>query len=161
MTMIIMLGIPAISCSENAETDRVSSETDAKGSPISTNTAAPTKISSLLQLQISLRREQLANPTPERLAQMQALGMNVTDIGVQRIFIYLNQQLNPTQTDELQNLGIILYTDSWIPPVASHPAGFILADMPVDKLESLASKDYIVRLDTAEVQAQPQNIPLK
>ena len=32
----------------------------------------------------------------------------------------------------------------------------MLADMPVDKLSDLASKDYVIRLETAEQQAFPQ-----
>jgi hypothetical protein len=29
--------------------------------------------------------------------------------------------------------------------------------MPVDKLDALAAKDYVIKLDTAEQQLQPQN----
>jgi hypothetical protein len=57
----------------------------------------------------------------------------------------------------LTGLGITIYPDSWIPPLANHPNGFVLADMPVDKLDALAAKDYVIKLDTAEQQLQPQN----
>jgi hypothetical protein len=53
-------------------------------------------------------------------------------------------------------MGIIPYPDSWIPPVSGHPTGFIVADMPIDKLSELAGKDYVVSLDTAEQVFQPQ-----
>lgn len=118
---------------------------------------AQTKASSTLLLQVALRQGQTANPTTERLTQMQSMGMRTETIGIQRIFIYLSQQLTATQADELQSLGITLYLDSWIPPVGNHPTGFMLADMPIDKLETLAAKDYIVRLDTAETRVEPQS----
>jgi hypothetical protein len=83
--------------------------------------------------------------------------MNTGNLGVERIFIYLSQPLTAQQIAELKSLGIIPYPDSWIPPVTGHPAGFLLADMPVDKLQALAVKDYVLKLDTAETQIQPQS----
>ncbi len=114
------------------------------------------KVSSLLFTQISLRKEQIAEPTPDRLEMMKALGMVVDNLEIQRIFIHLSKELNSSQIAELEAMGIILYLDSWIPPVGAHPTGFIIADMPIDKLEELASKDYIVRLDTAERMLEPK-----
>jgi hypothetical protein len=118
--------------------------------------ATQAKASALLLQQISLRREQLADPRPERLSRMQAKGMDTAAPGTQRILLYLYDELTSSQTEELEALGIRVYPNSWIPAVGVHPAGFILADMPVDKLEALAVKDYVVRLDTAERQSTPQ-----
>jgi hypothetical protein len=117
---------------------------------------AQSKASSLLLLQISLRQEQLTNPTLERLSQMQDQGMNTNNLKIQRVYIYFKQPLNPSQIIELQALDIIIYLNSWMPPTGSNPNGFYLADLPVDKLEALTSKDYVIKLDTAEVQSQPQ-----
>ena len=44
-----------------------------------------TKATSLLLLQLNLRRQQLADPMPERLEQMRARGMRTEDLEVQRI----------------------------------------------------------------------------
>jgi len=114
------------------------------------------KASALLLSQIELRQQQIAEPTAERLEQMKAMGMNVDNLNIQRIFIYLSEPLTQPQIDELEALGLSLYLDSWIPPVGSHPEGFIIADMPIAKLKEVASKGYIVRLDSAERLAQPQ-----
>ena len=114
------------------------------------------KISSLLLTQINLKKEQIDNPTDERLNTMRQMGMMVDNLGNQRIFIHLEHELNDAQVKELQNMGLTLYLDSWIPPVGAHPTGFILADMPVEVLGELADKEYIVNLDTAEVELQPQ-----
>jgi hypothetical protein len=113
------------------------------------------KASALLLLQIDLREKQLAAPTPERLEQMKAMGMRTENLGIQRIFIHLAQELTAEQIDELEAMGIIPYPDSWIPPTGEHSTGFIVADMPIDKLDELAGKAYVVWLDTAEQMLEP------
>lgn len=115
------------------------------------------KVSGQLLTQVNMRKEQMANPTSGRLEIMKSMGMRLDNLSVQRIFIHLSRELTPAQIAELKTLGIILYLDSWLPPVGDHPTGFLMADMPVDKLETLAAKGYIVKLETAERVFQPQN----
>ncbi len=121
-----------------------------------TETTANEKISSLLLTQVNLKKEQIDNPTGERLNTMRQMGMMVDNLGNQRIFVHLERELDDSQVKELENMGLTLYLDSWIPPVGAHPTGYIIADMPVEVLEALAEIEYIVRLDTAERQLQPQ-----
>ncbi len=115
------------------------------------------KVGSQLHTQISLRKEQIADPTPDRLEIMKNMGMRVDNLETQRIFIHLTRELNPSQIQEIEAEGITLYPDSWIPPVGNHPTGFLIADMPVNRLAVLTGKGYVVRLATAERQLQPQN----
>jgi hypothetical protein len=139
VSLILVSGIASLSCTENAVTK--------------------TKASSALIAQVALRQQQMATPTSDKLQQMQSMGMRTDYLGTQRIFVYLAQRLNPAQITELTGLGITVYSDSWIPPVGNHPEGFVLADMPVDKLDELAAEDFVIRLDTAEQQLQPQMQP--
>ncbi len=118
-------------------------------------TTSSTKIDPLLSIQINLRKQQLSSPTQERLNQMQEMGMNTSNMGVQRIYIHLYQPLAGEQQSEIQALGVQIYLNSWVTPAGNHPTGFYLADMPVDKLYILAAKDYVVMLDTAERQLHP------
>ena len=113
------------------------------------------KASTLLLLQIDLKEKQLAAPAPERLEQMKAMGMRTENLSMQRIFIHLAQEPTAQQIDKLEAMGITPYPDSWIPPVGGHPTGFMVADMPIDKLDELAGKDYVVWLDTAEQVIEP------
>jgi hypothetical protein len=160
ISFVVFLGMSAASCSNNPEDNQTTSKSTISETNQVTNSTSQDKISSLLQIQINLRKAQLANPTPERLDQMQAQGMNITDIGIQRIYIYLNQQLTQEQVVELQSFGVTLYPDTWIPPLTNHPAGFIMANIPVDQLETLAAKNYVIKVDSAEIQSQTQfNIP--
>jgi len=108
------------------------------------------KASALLLLQIDLKEKQLTTPTPERLEQMKAMGMKTDNLDMQRIFIHLAQEPTVQQIEELEAMGITPYPDSWVPSMGGHPSGFIVADMPIDKLDELAGKDYVVKLDTAE-----------
>jgi hypothetical protein len=114
-----------------------------------------TKATSRLLLQVNLRRQQLSDPKPERLEQMQEMGMNTEDLEIQRVFIYLVKEPTAEQLGELEALGIIPYPDSWIPSAGGPSAGFMAADMPIDRLDELAGKVYIIKLDTAEQALEP------
>lgn len=113
------------------------------------------KVSAQLLVQINLRKAQIADPNQDRLEVMQNMGMKVDNLEMQQIFIHLSQKMSEVQVTELEAMGIILYLNSWIPPVGAHPTGFLSADMPVDKLDALAAKDYVVRLETAEQVLEP------
>lgn len=114
------------------------------------------KISVELLSQVTLRRAQISQPALERLELMKNMGMRVDNLEIQMIFIHLEEAPSTARVGELEALGMTLYLDSWIPPVGAHPTGFLIADMPVTRLETLAGKDYIVRLDTAEQKMEPQ-----
>jgi len=114
------------------------------------------KVSGALLQQVELRRDQIASPDAERLKQMQDMGMSAGDLDKQIVFIYVKEPLSTAQAEDLSALGVNVHADSWIPPVGSHPLGFFIAEMPVDKLEALAARDYVARLDTAERQSLPQ-----
>jgi adenine C2-methylase RlmN of 23S rRNA A2503 and tRNA A37 len=127
-------------------------------SACSANPVTQKKATAALLAQIALRQQQIDKPTDERITQMQQMGMQTANLNVQRVYIYLAQKLTTDQAAELTALGITLYPVSWIPPVGNHPDGFMLADMPVNKIDQLAAKDYVIRLDTAEMQNQPQTL---
>lgn len=114
-----------------------------------------TKATSLLLRQVELRQQQLDHPTPERLEQMQAMGMDTENLEIQRIFIHLAQEPTAEQLDELEAMGITTYPDSWIPSAQGSSTGFMVADMPIDKLNQLTGKSYIVQLDSTEQPSEP------
>ena len=117
-----------------------------------------TKISALLSLQIGTKlRCQQTPPTADELNMLEAQGINTASMNVQRVFIHLVEEPKAQQIDEFEALGVIPYPDFWIPPVGEYPTGFIVADMPVDKLSELAAIGYVVQLDTAEQMLEPQN----
>ena len=144
-TSLIALTLLPVACSNSEAENNV-------------NDDVSDKVSSLLLAQVNLRKEQIAEPTSDRLELMQNMGMRVDNLEIQRIFIHLTRELNTSQIEELEAMSIILYLDSWIPPVGNHPTGFMLADMPIDKLEALAEKGYVVKLNTAERILEPKSV---
>lgn len=114
------------------------------------------KVSGTLLQQVELRRDQIASPDAERLKQMQDMGLSTADLRKQLVFVYVKEPISTAQAEDLSAMGVNVHTDTWIPPVDSHPLGFFIAEMPVDKLEALAARDYVARLDTAERQSLPQ-----
>jgi Tol biopolymer transport system component/subtilisin family serine protease len=112
-----------------------------------------TKVSSLLSLHIKIKQSQ---DSESSLTAMKPLGVDqqsadeTTSIDTERVFLHFTQPPSQDQKSDLSSLGVTVFPDSWIPPVNNFKTGFVLADMPVDKLGSLAAKSYIVGLDTAE-----------
>jgi subtilisin family serine protease len=136
--------------------------------PLSMGPAQPpdpsSKISPLLALQVEAKTQLALEPLAQTGAEAEridtlaiATGMRTEDLTCQRIFIHFEQEPTQSQLAELQGLGITAYADSWIPPVGDHPTGFILADMPIDKLNELAAKNYVISLNTAEQVLEPAN----
>jgi hypothetical protein len=125
-------------------------------SSCSSNPETQAKASSLLLLQVGLKKEQLVSPNPERLSQMQIQGVDISNLKIQKIYVYLSEPLTPSQINAFQQIGVQVFLNSWIPPVGNNPDGFYLAEMPVDKLDDLASLDYVIKLDTAEIILRPQ-----
>ena len=123
---------------------------------LDTKETANEKISSLLLIQVNLKKEQIKNPNDERLNLIKEMGMRLDNLENQLIFIHFKQKLTESQVTELQNIGLILHMDSWIPPIGAHLTGYIIADMPVDALDELVEREYIIKLDTAERVLEPQ-----
>jgi hypothetical protein len=109
-----------------------------------------------LLLQVELRKQQIAAPAEECLAQMKSMGMVLDNLKIQRVFIYMDDMPTPEQEKDFEEMGIKFYVDSWIPPMSNHPSGFFIAQMPFDRLIELASKEYVVKLDTAEREDLPR-----
>jgi Tol biopolymer transport system component/subtilisin family serine protease len=124
------------------------------------NEITGSKVSGLLSMHIKLKNEQSKNTA---LTTMRPFGVDSpsisenTLVSKERVFLHFAEQPTTTQINELNSLGVTVFSDSWIPPVNNFHTGFILADMPVNKLDSLASKSYIVTMDTAEQDFSPQN----
>jgi subtilisin family serine protease len=75
----------------------------------------------------------------------------------EKIFIHLVKRPTTTQISELNSSGVAIYPNSWVPAVDKFKTGFIMAEMPVDKLDLLATKSYIAAMDTAEQEMAFQN----
>jgi len=116
------------------------------------------KASGLLSLQIANKMDYLETPpTANEIDISKVEGMPSENLATQMVVIYFTQEPGTSQIQELQDLGINVDEDSWIPAVEDHPNGYLLADMPIDKLDDLSSKDFVVKLDSGEGINKPHN----
>jgi hypothetical protein len=113
------------------------------------------KTSGLLQHHLNLKQAQLDQPSPDNMARMQAAGLASDDLSTEWVYLHFADEPTSVQLKELQGLGVNTFTDTWIPPVYDHPNGFLLAEMPLDKLKDVVAKEYVVYVDTAE---QPRHL---
>jgi subtilisin family serine protease len=118
------------------------------------------KISSLLSMHVRLKQIQTSTSTQSTMplyGMEQNTTAGTTLINSEKIFIYLAKQPTPAQISELNSLSVSIYPDSWVPSVDNFKNGFVMAEIPVDKLDLLTTKSYIVALDTAEQELFFQN----
>lgn len=120
------------------------------------------KVNSLLHLQVKgkLRAREAAPAEAGQAELTQVMPQQAVPFAPQnrqQIFIHSEEMLTSSQIEELQEMGVTVYQKSWISPVGAHPTGFIVADMPVDKLDELSAKDYVATLDTAERYLEAHN----
>lgn len=71
--------------------------------------------------------------------------------------LYFDEQPHPDQIRTLENDGIKLYTQSWVPPLANHPYGFLIAEVPLEEFNNLLSKNYIIKVGPAETKHEIKN----
>jgi Tol biopolymer transport system component/subtilisin family serine protease len=118
------------------------------------------KVSSLLSLHIKLKQAQADNPFQNTMSPLgidQPSTVETSTINKEQVFLHFTEAPTEEQINDLSSIGVTIYPDSWIPPVNNFDSGFVLADMPIDQLDNLADKNYILSLDTAEQMLYPQN----
>jgi Tol biopolymer transport system component len=120
------------------------------------------KVSGLLSLHVQIKKNQMTKSSDDELKSLVLDQQSIdeiilTDIDKERVFLHFTEQPTESQIQELNSLGVTVYSDSWIPPVNNFKTGFVLAEIPVDKLDSLINKSYIVFIDTAEQMLSPLN----
>jgi subtilisin family serine protease len=120
---------------------------------------AEKKMSGLLRLQIQARTSYVSQPTSERLQAMRKMGMKIIEAEIDRqlIYIHIKRKLNAAKLTSLKKIGVTVYEDSWIPPLENHPTGYVIANVPISRLYDLATKTYVVKLETAEQVFLPKN----
>jgi subtilisin family serine protease len=128
------------------------------------------KISGFLELRVNLKLEaqqlQLQSQTDtgtsgENLTLPGGLSLlseeDLASVDTEKVFLYFEEKPSIAQIDDLAELGIIAYPESWIPPLNDFPTGFVVAEMPVDQLNNLAGKSFIAAIDSAEERVMTQN----
>ena len=71
------------------------------------------------------------------------------------VFVHVKEKMSQTRIGELEQLGLTLFPETWIPPQGSNSTGFYLGEMQVSNIVQLARLSDIVRITSAEVEMKP------
>jgi subtilisin family serine protease len=71
--------------------------------------------------------------------------------------IYFDEKPAPSELNSIENIGVKLFPESWIPAMQNHPYGFMIAKVPVDKVNILLSENAVVKIGSAETLLEPNN----
>ena len=115
------------------------------------------KISPLLAAHLDIKQSHLADPINFPLDKFANLGIRSNNPDRQRVYLFFREYPSDQLISEMESLDGKIILDSWIPALENHPYGFILAEFPVNQINTLAGKKYIFRLETAERLLFPNN----
>jgi len=99
--------------------------------------------------EISCNIEDIKNSKKfESLVITQAMQKDITDEIM--IYLYFDHKLSDEEVQEIEQFGITIYKDSWIPPMGNHPLGFYLAKSKVENICVFDNIDLIKRVASGE-----------
>lgn len=115
------------------------------------------KLGAFLRYQLSLKREFAAAPDGVLGEALAMAGGGRWNPLRQQLFVYCAAPPDLLLLERMQILGVRAYPETWIPPVGVHRTGFFLADAPIEQVEALAGAGEVLKLESAERAATPQN----
>ncbi|MFZ1517933.1 MAG: S8 family serine peptidase [Ignavibacteriaceae bacterium] len=71
--------------------------------------------------------------------------------------IYFDEKPAPSELNRIENIGVELFPESWIPAMQNHPYGFMIAKVPVDNVNTLLSENFVIKIGSAETLLEPNN----
>jgi subtilisin family serine protease len=114
-----------------------------------------------LNLDETLQRKIVSHKLISDVRQGLLNNINRTDALVDEekvgVVIYFDDYPSGNEISELEALGINCFVNTWIPPLANHPYGFILAKLPPSQLNNALSKSFIKKMDSSTHEAYPNN----
>jgi hypothetical protein len=81
---------------------------------------------------------------------------NNTEYQSKTIFIHMNSQLTMSQFSELNNMGVDIIKENWVPPVNGAPTGFYAATAPLSVMADLCNLSFIVKINYRGIPIEPQ-----
>ena len=71
--------------------------------------------------------------------------------------IYFDEKPDLTTLNRIENIGVELFPESWIPAMQNHPYGFMIAKVPIDIVNPLLSENFVIKIGSAETISEPNN----
>jgi subtilisin family serine protease len=92
----------------------------------------------------------------QKYSQAQTLNKSASQSSI-TVAVYAAEQPSAQFVAELQQRGVHVFAESWIPPSQQHPLGFFLASMSPARVADVLSLDNVKKMDTAESETMPLN----
>ena len=77
------------------------------------------------------------------------------DLNTVLLNLYFEEKPSFDKIQILENSGIKVYPNTWIPPLENHPLGFLIAKVPIDKVDTLLSNSFVLKISSAETVFEP------
>ncbi|MCK4339728.1 MAG: S8 family serine peptidase, partial [Candidatus Cloacimonetes bacterium] len=84
-------------------------------------------------------------------------GLVGDDIENAMVYLYFSVYPASNIIENLEEMGIDCYLETWTPPLDNHPYGFFLAKLPVEKFLDILNVSSLKRIDSAEYKYYPKN----
>jgi subtilisin family serine protease len=72
------------------------------------------------------------------------------NVFVNSVIIYFDSYPSTEQIQELENLGVSLYFNTWTPPLENHPFGFMVASIPMNNIQKIIELSSVKKIDSGE-----------
>ncbi|MDP8228229.1 MAG: S8/S53 family peptidase [Candidatus Electryoneaceae bacterium] len=97
-----------------------------------------------------------ADPSPNNIKRMKALGLSQSDDPLLRIFLHFPRYPALLQA-ELERRNVKLFPHTWLPLVGAHKTGYLLAEARASVIRGLADDRLPQRISAAYRQLEPHN----
>jgi len=71
--------------------------------------------------------------------------------------IYFDEKPDLSKLNRIENIGVELFPESWIPAMQNHPYGFMIAKVPIDNVNTLLNENFVIKIGSAETLLEPNN----
>lgn len=121
------------------------------------NSEVVTMLDPILARDLMLIEKFRSDPTEANISNLTRFNLEVDPDPVLRVFIYSDFQPGSENIIPIKDNCERIYPESWIPPVANHPWGFILADVRYQNIQPILKTGQVRRMAAAYRIFEPLN----
>ena len=114
----------------------------------------------IISVPVNLEKKVLSGKLIQNISEKIYLyeeGILNKDQTTEKVVIYFSEYPSAIEIASLELLNINCFLESWTPPLPNHTYGFILAELPAEKLIEALTLSFIKKMDTAEYENFPHN----
>lgn len=97
------------------------------------------------------------NPSSHNKDRLSAYNLSCESDPKLKVFLYFDTQPNISTAMELTEFGVVLFPETWVPPIGSHKSGFMIARASVSDIRQIAKRKLATRISAAYRELLPMN----